>query len=305
MPWLDRAIVSARAAGQFPQLSEALSLCSTALSLAGDRVAARRLLDEATTVTAELDHYPATMALLQARATYALLEHDLALARDASAEGTRRSRGIGDLYYLQRMLMNLGLVAVAEGDPVAARARFVEGLRVATQTDDRLAQSAFLRQLGAAAVTTGHARLGAQLLGAGEALGTAAGVATGGPVEPWLERATAAAVSAMGAARFDAERAAGARWPRERAIRLALGETEPTGADAGRVETGQHADTGPLSRREVEVAQLIAEGLGNREIGARLFISERTVTTHVGNILNKLGFDSRTQVASWMAASET
>ena len=50
------------------------------------------------------------------------------------------------------------------------------------------------------------------------------------------------------------------------------------------------------------MARLIAEGLGNKEIGARLFISERTVTTHVGNILNKLGFDSRAQIASWMAA---
>ena len=52
------------------------------------------------------------------------------------------------------------------------------------------------------------------------------------------------------------------------------------------------------------MARLIAEGLGNKEIGARLFISERTVTTHVGNILNKLGFDSRVQIASWIATSD-
>ncbi len=303
VPWLARAITSARVAGQLPQLSESLSLCSTAQSMAGDRIAARRLLDEATTVTAALDHYPATMGLLQARATLALLEGDLAVARDASAEGTRRSRGIGDLYYLQRMLMNLGLVAVAEGDPSVARARFADGLRVAMQTDDRLGQSAFLRQLGALAVKTGQTRLGAQLLGAGDALGTAAGVATGTPVEPWLERARAAAVAAMGAARFDADHAAGARWPRERAIRHALGETEAVGDDPGQADAGQHADTGPLSKREAEVARLVAEGLGNREIGVRLFISERTVTTHVGNILNKLGFDSRTQIASWIAGS--
>ena len=52
------------------------------------------------------------------------------------------------------------------------------------------------------------------------------------------------------------------------------------------------------------MARLIAEGLGNKEIGARLFISERTVTTHVGNILNKLGFDFRVQVASWIATTD-
>jgi DNA-binding NarL/FixJ family response regulator len=102
----------------------------------------------------------------------------------------------------------------------------------------------------------------------------------------------------MGAARFEAEHAAGVRLDRGSALRLALGE--PAQADVDAVEPGE---TGPLSRREVEVARLIAEGLANKEIAARLFISERTVTTHVGNILNKLGFDSRVQVASWIASS--
>lgn len=77
------------------------------------------------------------------------------------------------------------------------------------------------------------------------------------------------------------------------ALRLALGE--PDGLDADEL-----VETGPLSKREAEVAGLIAEGLSSREIAARLFISERTVTTHVGNMLNKLGFDSRVQIASWV-----
>jgi hypothetical protein len=42
----------------------------------------------------------------------------------------------------------------------------------------------------------------------------------------------------------------------------------------------------------------------NKEIGARLFISERTVDGHVRNILDRLGFDSRTQIAAWVASSE-
>jgi DNA-binding NarL/FixJ family response regulator len=65
----------------------------------------------------------------------------------------------------------------------------------------------------------------------------------------------------------------------------------------------EQVETGPLSKREAEVARLIAQGLSNREIAARLFISERTVTTHVGNTLNKLGFDSRVQIASWIGTS--
>ncbi len=56
-----------------------------------------------------------------------------------------------------------------------------------------------------------------------------------------------------------------------------------------------------LSRRECEVAELVRQGLSNREIAGRLFISERTVEGHVRQIHNKLGFGSRAQIAAWMA----
>ena len=52
-----------------------------------------------------------------------------------------------------------------------------------------------------------------------------------------------------------------------------------------------------LSRREVEVLALIAEGRTNREIGERLFISQKTVGVHVGNILAKLGASGRVEAA--------
>jgi DNA-binding CsgD family transcriptional regulator/sugar lactone lactonase YvrE len=54
-----------------------------------------------------------------------------------------------------------------------------------------------------------------------------------------------------------------------------------------------------LSRREREIADLVALGLTNREIGERLFISERTAEGHVQQIRNKLGFTARTQIAAW------
>ena len=59
---------------------------------------------------------------------------------------------------------------------------------------------------------------------------------------------------------------------------------------------------GPLTGREREVAALVADGLSNRAIAARLVISQRTVDGHVERILAKLGFTSRAQVAAWTTA---
>ena len=58
------------------------------------------------------------------------------------------------------------------------------------------------------------------------------------------------------------------------------------------------ADTFGLSRREHEVLALISEGRTNREIGERLFISQKTVGVHVGNILAKLGVSGRVEAAA-------
>lgn len=55
-----------------------------------------------------------------------------------------------------------------------------------------------------------------------------------------------------------------------------------------------------LTLREYTVAELVADGLSNRQIAERLAISKRTVDSHVEHILTKLGFSSRTQVAAWV-----
>jgi DNA-binding NarL/FixJ family response regulator len=121
-----------------------------------------------------------------------------------------------------------------------------------------------------------------------------------GPAMPYLARANEAAMSALGASRLETEREVGKRLSREAALRLALGEARHDDTEAS-----HHPTTGPLAAREVEVAKLVAEGLTNRQIGTRLFISERTVATHIRNIMNKLGFDSRAQIANWMSSSDS
>src|SRR5262249_44949043 len=102
--------------------------------------------------------------------------------------------------------------------------------------------------------------------------------------------------------RFAAEFAAGQRLGRDSALVLAIGRpaAAPPAADgvAGAISTG------PLGNREGDVAGLVAEGLTNKQIGARLFISERTVDSHVRSIMNKLGVNSRAQIAAWIAAAD-
>ena len=68
------------------------------------------------------------------------------------------------------------------------------------------------------------------------------------------------------------------------------------------VASGDVARMSQLSPRESEVALLVARGLSNPRIAGELIIGERTVQTHVSNILTKLGLSSRVQIAGWVAA---
>jgi DNA-binding CsgD family transcriptional regulator len=274
---------------------------SIAENMAGEHAAARRLIGAAEAAARAAAHYPpGAVAVLQARALNGFFENDLAAARAAAAEGARLASETGDRYAQGIMLLNLGSAALNAGDLAGARPLLAAALRLAHQIDDRVAQFYLLDAFGCHAALSGQPRRAAQLLGAAETVRAEAGANLMPFLVPLLARSREAAIAALGPAKFQAGFEAGQRLDRDGGLRLALGEpAREGGAPGGAAEPGEAP--GPLAKREADVARLVAGGLTNKQIGARLFISERTVDSHVRSILNKLGVGSRAQIAAWMA----
>ncbi|MFI9612472.1 ATP-binding protein [Streptomyces sp. NPDC052023] len=141
---------------------------------------------------------------------------------------------------------------------------------------------------------------------AARALGAAAGIrAATGCVAPALLRMEVDAVAALTRVRLGDEDAAemgdvGRRSAPHAAVAAVL-------TDLDHVEPERDAGSGagnPLTPREREVAELVANGLTNREIARRLGIAEWTAVNHVRKIMRKLACTSRVQVASWMSKQD-
>ncbi len=148
-------------------------------------------------------------------------------------------------------------------------------------------------------VATAEFELATVLYGAGEALWTRlnAPVLMGPGYAEIRKSAADTARAALGAERFDELLGRGLALHLADAVAMAKGETPADGFLAA--EPGP-SDVKQLTRREKEIAALVAAGHGNREIAARLFLSKRTVDSHMEHIFTKLGFSSRTQLASWV-----
>lgn len=278
-------------------IPHSLTLMSIAASMEGDSASAARTLEEARAAAEGLEDVTATISLLQARCLNGLFLGDPRGVGEAAAEGVRLARETGDSYALEMMLMNQAYAALLDEEVDASKPLFAEALGISQRIDDRIALYALLYAQACLAARAGQARLAAQLLGAAESVRTTAGARVIGFLPNLLARAEETARGELGQQKFEAEFNAGKALSRTGAIALAVGES-PRGAAPTR------AGQGVLGKREAEVAQLIAEGLSNKQIGTRLFISERTVATHVGSILNKLGFNSRAQVAAWISSGD-
>jgi non-specific serine/threonine protein kinase len=81
------------------------------------------------------------------------------------------------------------------------------------------------------------------------------------------------------------------------AVRFAVEDRLPLPAVAATVRPKPEIS---LTKRELEIARLIAQEMTSRDIATKLFISERTVEAHVTNMLNKLGLNSRIELARWL-----
>ena len=114
------------------------------------------------------------------------------------------------------------------------------------------------------------------------------------------ERSVSVITEGIGRKAFDAAYARGRAMTIDEGVACAVeGATRPE-PDTPAVRTEPPA---VLTERQLEIARLVADDLSNRQIAARLFLSERTVETHITNILNKLGLSSRIQVSRWITDS--
>jgi predicted ATPase/DNA-binding CsgD family transcriptional regulator len=178
------------------------------------------------------------------------------------------------------------------GDAAGARSLLLEALRIDRRLDDIWHRSWTIESLGWMTVDLGRYEHAARLLGIAAACWEFTGSALTAPWQRFHDAAVAELARRLGPARLARELEAGKRLDQVRALSYALEDVEngPVAAGPSRV-----------SARELEVAALVAEGLGNREIGQRLYLSPRTVETHVEHLMDKLGVGSRAEIAAWHA----
>ncbi|MEV8637288.1 LuxR C-terminal-related transcriptional regulator [Streptosporangium sp. NPDC051023] len=191
----------------------------------------------------------------------------------------------------------LGLVARAEGDAARVVLHTRDSLQVKRHFSDTMGVVSCLELLACAAADEGDLARAGRLFAAARAERLDKGLLEQGYPVMIEESARCAELVTHGLPAKEAEQVAreGAALGLERAIGYALGEEAVEGFAVRR-----DSRWAPLTRREREVAELVAEGLTNRQIAHRLVVVQRTVDSHVEHILAKLGFSARTQIAAWV-----
>jgi predicted ATPase/DNA-binding CsgD family transcriptional regulator len=223
----------------------------------------------------------------------------LADARRLALEGLHDSVRAGDTFGQGNVNTLLGIVEWLLGDPEIAEERIKEALRLQDRNGHRWGMATSLEGLAWAAGSSGRPERAALLVGASAAVWDELGNSFVPHWQAYHDGCEARARAALGEGRYRACWEEGYALSRDQAVVAALEGTVPAARPAQAVTSAEHAFE--LSARELEVARLVADGLSNPAIASALFLSVATVKTHVSHILAKLGLDSRTQLASWVA----
>jgi non-specific serine/threonine protein kinase len=214
-----------------------------------------------------------------------------ALAHAEECRSIARERG--NLRIRAMVAALIGNLRLELHDPAATRELLSEAVAIESQIGERVNAALILGACARLAESEGDNRRCILLASAAVQAGRSTG---SGPVLLWQARVDAAVTRATAAV---GKTTAATAWQRgaETGITEALGLAIHEAAPA--VRSSRESARHTLTRRELEVAMLIGDGLQNRAIAERLCRSQRTVETHTENIFNKLGVGSRSEVATW------
>ncbi|SNT45214.1 ATP-binding protein [Rhodococcoides kyotonense] len=198
----------------------------------------------------------------------------------------------GEKWMLSYAVYGLGLVALVRGRHDEAIARAIESLELKRAFDDTVGATLVTDLLAWAEAAAGSGERAAVLLGAASSMWDSFGAQLYGS-EHWVQRREvyeSRARAALGDAAYAALHRRGESLSMADLIEYALGEQSDDAVPSSDSPNG-------LSPREMDVAQLVSEGLSNKEIADRLVLSIRTVEGHVAHVLRKLGVARRHQIA--------
>ena len=258
------------------------------------------LLEESLILSRELGNKWLAAAALSRLGEARRARGDYGRAEALQTESVALFREVGDKALTAYALHNLAILALYQGDHMRATAFYREGLALCRGLPSRWAIDWYLDGLAGVACAQKHYMHAARLLGAAEALRETLGLHRTPHDQADHDRFLASTRAGLGDAGFAAAWAEGRVKALEKVIENALAPMEAVPLKINGMEkltAANHA--GLLTPREREVAALIAQGRTNREIASVLAIAARTVDTHVEHILNKLGFNARTQIAAW------